>query len=57
MKPPAAAAASPAQTGGLLSLTSMLNLNAGWFGLAYLWNGLHAILLPLIVASLAPGAL
>ena len=57
MKPASAAAASPAQTRSLLPLAGMLNLNAGWFGLAYLWNGLHAILLPLIVASLAPGPL
>lgn len=57
MKQAGAPAAPPAQTGDLLSLTGMLNLNAGWFGLAYLWNGLHAILLPLIVASLVPGAL
>ena len=45
------------RTAGLLSLPGLLNLNAGWFGLAYLWNGLHAILLPLIVAELVPGAL
>lgn len=47
----------PAPPPGLLSLAGLLNLNAGWLGLAYLWNGLHAILLPLIVASLVPGAL
>lgn len=35
----------------------MLTLNAGWFGLAYLWNGLHAILLPAMLIGLAPLAL
>lgn len=47
---------SPVESTGLLSLKGLLNLNAGWFGLAYLWNGLHAILLPVIVAALAPDA-
>jgi MFS family permease len=47
----------PGQDTGLLPLKGLLNLNAGWLGLAYLWNGLHAILLPVIVAALAPGAL
>lgn len=32
-------------------------LSAGWFGQAYLWNGLHAILLPVILVGLAPEAL
>lgn len=35
----------------------MVSLNALWFGLAYLWNGLHTILLPVMLAGLAPGAL
>lgn len=35
-------------------LGHLLALNAAWFGLAYLWNGLHAILLPPLVASLVP---
>ena len=35
----------------------MLALNAGWFGLAYLWNGLHAILLPAMLIGLVPLAL
>ncbi|MEZ4768178.1 MAG: MFS transporter [Caldilineales bacterium] len=35
----------------------MLTLNAGWFGLAYLWNGLHAILLPAMLIGLVPLAL
>lgn len=35
----------------------MLTLNAGWFGLAYLWNGLHAILLPAMLIGLTPAAL
>ena len=54
MKPAGAAAASPAQTRSLLPLAGMLNLNAGWFGLAYLWNGLHAILLPLDCGQSGP---
>ena len=39
-----------------LSLAAMVGLNASWFGFAYLWNGLHAILLPLMVAALVPAA-
>lgn len=35
----------------------MLTLNAGWIGLAYLWNGLHAILLPAMLIGLVPLAL
>lgn len=38
----------------LRRFANLLALNAAWFGLAYLWNGLHAILLPLIVAGLVP---
>lgn len=36
---------------------SLVALNAAWFGQAYLWNGLHAILLPAILVGLAPEAL
>lgn len=54
--PAPAQATSPASAGDVLSLKGLLSLNAGWLGLAYLWNGLHAILLPLIVAMLVPGA-
>lgn len=32
----------------------LVALSAGWFGQAYLWNGLHAILLPVILVGLAP---
>lgn len=35
----------------------MLTLNAGWFGLAYLWNGLHTILLPAMLLGLVPATL
>jgi MFS family permease len=31
-------------------------LSAAWFGQAYLWNGLHAIILPVILVGLAPAA-
>jgi MFS family permease len=36
---------------------SLVNLSAAWFGQAYLWNGLHAILLPAILVGLTPTAL
>jgi MFS family permease len=35
----------------------MIHLSAAWFGQAYLWNGLHAILLPVILLGLVPTAL
>jgi MFS family permease len=37
--------------------TNLVNLSAAWFGQAYLWNGLHAILLPAILVGLTPTAL
>jgi MFS family permease len=37
--------------------TNLVNLSAAWFGQAYLWNGLHAILLPVILVGLVPTAL
>lgn len=39
-----------------LSTARLVNLNALWFGLAYLWNGLHTILLPVILVGVVPGA-
>lgn len=36
---------------------SLVHLSAHWFGLAYLWNGLHTILLPVILVGLAPAGL
>lgn len=35
----------------------LLHLNAYWFGLAYLWNGLHTILLPAILLGMVPAGL
>ena len=35
---------------------SQVALSAAWFGQAYLWNGLHAIVLPVILIGLAPAA-
>lgn len=35
---------------------SQVALSAAWFGQAYLWNGLHAIVLPVILVGLAPAA-
>jgi MFS family permease len=32
----------------------LITLSAAWFGQAYLWNGLHAILLPVILVGLVP---
>jgi MFS family permease len=40
-----------------VSRASLVNLSAAWFGQAYLWNGLHAILLPVILVGLVPTAL
>ena len=39
------------------SFRGLVTLNAGWFGLAYLWNGLHAILLPAMLLLLVPDSL
>lgn len=49
MRPSAEAAAAPRP--------SLVSLSAAWFGFAYLWNGLHAIVLPALIAELAPGEL
>ncbi|MFZ2360987.1 MAG: MFS transporter [Anaerolineae bacterium] len=68
MKPqdnPAAATSRPAVTGAEAGpsspqapgATNLVHLSAAWFGQAYLWNGLHAMLLPLILVGLAPTAL
>jgi len=35
---------------------SLAALSAAWFGHAYLWNGLHAIVLPAMLVGLAPAA-
>jgi len=46
--------ATPSSSSSRAWLGHLLALNAAWFGLAYLWNGLHAILLPPLVAALVP---
>jgi MFS family permease len=35
----------------------LVNLNAAWFGLGYLWNGLHTILLPVMLIGVVPANL
>lgn len=40
-----------------LTTATLINLNALWFGLGYLWNGLHTILLPLMLVGLVPDGL
>lgn len=50
---PGQASAPPDAT----SPASLAPLSAAWFGQAYLWNGLHAILLPVILVGLAPATL
>ncbi len=37
--------------------SAFVRLSVHWFGLAYLWNGLHTILLPVILIGLAPAGL
>ncbi len=63
-KPPAAASrpagerATPASlSGNQPGEANLVHLSAAWFGQAYLWNGLHAILLPVILVGLVPTAL
>ncbi len=53
---PAATNRPAAMPSELPSRASLVNLSAAWFGQAYLWNGLHAIVLPLILAGLVPAA-
>lgn len=45
-----------AGTGPRISLSGaqLVHMNALWFGLAYLWNGLHSILLPAMLIGLVP---
>ncbi len=40
-----------------LSGTQLVHMNALWFGLAYLWNGLHSILLPVMLLGLVPSSI
>jgi MFS family permease len=37
-----------------LSIGNLLALNAYWVGLSFMWNGLHGIVLPAVIANLAP---
>ncbi len=37
-----------------VSVLQMLVLNAYWVGLSFMWNGLHGIVLPAVVANLVP---
>jgi MFS family permease len=63
-KPPDAAPSSSGTHAGFAppagrepGATRLVNLSAAWFGQAYLWNGLHAILLPVILVGLVPTTL
>ncbi len=40
-----------------LSSASYVTLNVYWFGLAFLWNALHPIILPALLLTMAPPAL
>lgn len=37
-----------------VSVLQMLVLNAYWVGLSFMWNGLHGIVLPAVIANLVP---
>ncbi len=37
-----------------LSVTKLVSLNSYWFGLSFLWNSLHPIILPAILLSYVP---
>ncbi|NMC45413.1 MAG: SLC45 family MFS transporter [Chloroflexi bacterium] len=39
-----------------LSVTKLISLNSYWFGLSFLWNSLHPIILPAILLSYVPAA-
>ncbi|MEA3335066.1 MAG: MFS transporter [Chloroflexota bacterium] len=46
----------PSKSEASMALAGFINLSAAWFGLSYLWSGLHAILLPLMLIGLVPEA-
>ena len=37
-----------------LTIGSLLALNAYWVGLSFMWNGLHGIVLPAVIANIVP---
>jgi len=38
-----------------VSILKMLVVNTYWVGLSFMWNGLHGIVLPAVIANIAPG--
>ena len=40
-----------------LTVAQLLALNAYWVGLSFMWNGLHGIVLPAVIANIVPGDL
>jgi len=38
-----------------LSILQMLVVNTYWVGLSFMWNGLHGIILPAVIANIVPG--
>jgi len=38
-----------------VSVLKMLVVNAYWVGLSFMWNGLHGIVLPAVIANIVPG--
>ena len=38
-----------------VSVLKMLAVNAYWVGLSFMWNGLHGIVLPAVIANIVPG--
>ena len=38
-----------------ISVLKMLLVNAYWVGLSFMWNGLHGIILPAVIANIVPG--
>jgi len=38
-----------------ISVLRMLLVNAYWVGLSFMWNGLHGIILPAVIANIVPG--
>ncbi len=39
-----------------ISISKILALNAYWFGLSFMWNGLHVLILPAVLLHLVPEA-
>jgi len=33
----------------------MIAVNTYWVGLSFMWNGLHGIVLPAVIANIVPG--